>query len=601
MNSKFTLPLLISICFAGGYAGAWMWRTNTIKKAVPLTVGTNDQPSGKPDAWTHQTKFQETQLVAPTLENLIEIAGKGSPIVAEAAVIKLLNSEDTGTLAKLFETLCQRDYPPETSIVLRQGILRCWGQADPAGTFQAYLRFPDPSGSEIRELLAVSLSAKGWGFCMAQIGTSRSQAASFVMEEIIKWTVGHDPEHVVEALEYYLVTWDHPYSNVVATWAAKDRAAAENWITKQPNEDFLNDFTEGLAAHGLAEARAWIENRSDAEEASRLQGHLIDWAINHCSLHETIDLMGSASEEVSFVTDQFVERWAQKEPEALWDWIQSLPETNGRRSGLIRQFVAFRAASAPDWDTAVALANKLPTQELREMSLSRSLMFLDPMVISQHFDEVPPDDRHGMFSSMLWNKSKGMGVPVDRLLELMPKVEFQTHQGSGDDYVLSLLALRVMAEKSPEEALEFAKELPSEFSPHVTQEVFKSWVTENPQEAAAKAIAIAEQSENPMSALEEISTVIRGWRGLDPKAVDEWIASIPPGNGRDVVAWEMVTTLDYKDPVQAVQWLQELKNEDMRSMLFSVKRSANPSKEWREAVQGSSLSTEDKKTLLSDP
>ena len=104
-----------------------------------------------------------------------------------------------------------------------------------------------------------------------------------------------------------------------------------------------------------------------------------------------------------------------------------------------------------------------------------------------------------------------------------------------------------------------------------------------------------------MSALDEISTVLRGWRGLDPKALDEWIASITPGNGRDALAWEMVTTLDYKDPVRAVQWLQELKNEDMRSMLFSMKRSANPSKEWREAVQDSSLSAADKKTLLSDP
>ena len=192
---------------------------------------------------------------------------------------------------------------------------------------------------------------------------------------------------------------------------------------------------------------------------------------------------------------------------------------------------------------------------------------------------------------------------MDRLLELMPKVQFQSNggYGSGDEHILSLVALRVMSEKSPEEAVEFAAALPSDFTSHVTREVFKSWVTQHPQAATAKALSVAEQSTNPMSALDEISTVISGWRGLDPKAVDEWIASIPPGNGRDAVAWEMVDTLDYKDPVRAVQWLQELKNEDMRSMLFSMKRSANPSTEWREAVQGSSLSAADKKTLLSDP
>lgn len=601
MNSKFTIPLLISICFAGGFAGARMGPSNAIKNAVPLAVKPNDHASNNPEVGIQQSNVQEPQQVAPTLENLIDTAGKGSPIFAEAAVVKLLDGVDTGTLVGLFESLGKRDLPPETSITLRQAILRCWGQIDPAGSFQAYLRFPYPSGQEIEQLLAANLSAKGWGFCKAQIGTSLSQTGSFVLEEIIKWNIRHDSEHVDDALEYYFATWGATCLDVVAIWAARDRVAAENWVSKQTNKDCLNEFTDGLAARGLAEARAWIDTRSDAEDVERLQGHLIDWAINHCSLHETVDLIGSASEAVSFVTDQFVERWVQKEPEALWDWIQSLPENNRRRSALVRQFVAFRAASAPDWETAVALANKLPTQELRAMSLSRSLMFLDPMVISQHFDEVPPDDRHGIFSSMLWNKSKGAGVPVDRLLELMPKVEFQTHQGSGDDYVLSLLALRVMAEKSPEEALEFANDLPSEFSPRVTQEVFKSWVTENPQKAAAKAIAFAEQSENPMSALDQISTVLRGWRGLDPKAVEEWIASIPQGNGRDAVAWEMVTTLDYNDPVRAVQWLQELKNEDMRSMLFSMKRSGNPSKEWREAVQGSSLSAADKKTLLSAP
>ena len=237
------------------------------------------------------------------------------------------------------------------------------------------------------------------------------------------------------------------------------------------------------------------------------------------------------------------------------------------------------------------------------MSLSQSLAFLDLLIISEHFDDVPLDERNRMFSCMLWNKSKGAGVPVDRLLELMPKVQFQSNggYGSGDEHILSLVALRVMSEKSPEEAVEFAAALPSDFTSHVTREVFKSWVTQHPQAATAKALSVAEQSTNPMSALDEISTVISGWRGLDPKAVDEWIASIPPGNGRDAVAWEMVDTLDYKDPVRAVQWLQELKNEDMRSMLFSMKRSANPSTEWREAVQGSSLSAADKKTLLSDP
>ncbi len=106
-------------------------------------------------------------------------------------------------------------------------------------------------------------------------------------------------------------------------------------------------------------------------------------------------------------------------------------------------------------------------------------------------------------------------------------------------------ALGSLAKFDGPSALEYSFNLPQNNNTSLTQRaIIAAWSLTDPASAAAAALAL----DNPSTRVNAIVALTDNWVQQDPKAVSEWMQTIPPGEERDAAVARYLSSEAYLDP-----------------------------------------------------
>ncbi|MGA2051720.1 MAG: hypothetical protein ABSH19_00270, partial [Opitutales bacterium] len=115
-------------------------------------------------------------------------------------------------------------------------------------------------------------------------------------------------------------------------------------------------------------------------------------------------------------------------------------------------------------------------------------------------------------------------------------------------------ALAQLANVNPQGALDAAGQLTGDAKDRVQANIFGTWSTEQPAEAAAALMNTNGTLFSGTTLNSVTATVAQNWLNQDPQAATQWINTLPPGAPRDNAVEQIISTVGQSDPASVYNW-----------------------------------------------
>jgi hypothetical protein len=219
--------------------------------------------------------------------------------------------------------------------------LKAWGQIDPASALQTAMGFGGWIRGIALEAVADGVEPVGASAFVASVRQvspellSSSLRQHLIEKGIIRWAQG-DPAAAAEALTTFPKSeiTRQAWLEVAESLAARDPAAALDWVQKNSDQDSVSAATQGLISgwwqKDPAAAEAYARANSDTvvgqQAASMLANRMASSDPEKAAKWAT-QLSNPDARLMSELTVAFA--WAYQNPKAASEWVAALPPADG--------------------------------------------------------------------------------------------------------------------------------------------------------------------------------------------------------------------------------------------------------------------------------
>ena len=419
----------------------------------------------------------------------------------------------------------------------------------------------------------------------------------------------HSPEKALELLnEYGDATQRHNVLNGMFTqWFSTDPEKAKAWVESLPARDRMSALRNSAYNDNLD--RDWLAAQIETFPANHQSKNLADnlaqrWA--ESDPQAATEWLNSlpASRSNPWSRQNIAQRWAEKDPAAAAAYFAQRPITDGnggRTAGLIAGALARQdPEGALAWLETLDIANE-------EARVGTTAAMLDgwaqgdPEAAGTYalsLDDA--DQRRDAIVSLARGWSQNDPGSARAWIDALEDPQLR-HQALGS-HIESVAAL------DPAGAAEIFTEIsagladgdpPNQLRNSVKQ-IASHWAQVDPQAAAEWASTLPPETHDPGKTF---SLIVQTWAEYEPREASEWLSTLDEGPERDGSVFTLVSTIAPHDPEGAFAWATTIGDPSNRDQ--AVQRTIN---NWRRtdqeaaraAVESANISDSLREQLLED-